>query len=119
MKSGDRRRTRKNSSNRSSSVSRKPTNRKLSQLQKTRLLSDIEKYNLGKHLIQFKDTDSSRLKQIREYSWFKENKAWQREFDAMKKLGAKAEIQALSSRGISFISDEYLPEKIKNKDFLD
>jgi len=28
------------------------------------------------------------------------------------------EIQALSWREISFISDKYLPEKIKNKDFL-
>jgi len=32
---------------------------------------------------------------------------------------AKAEIQALSAKGISFISEKYLPEKIKNKDFLE
>ncbi|MBI2106170.1 DNA topoisomerase IV subunit A [Candidatus Woesearchaeota archaeon] len=81
--------------------------------------SDIEKYKLEKHLIKFKDTDLSRLKQIKEYAWFKDNKQWQKEFLEMKKLGAKAEIQALSSRGISFISDTYLPEKIKSKEFLD
>ena len=80
---------------------------------------DIEKYGLEKHLIKFKETDIARLKQISEYSWFKNNKAWQAEFAALKKLGAKAEIQALSSRGISFISEKYLPEKIKNKDFLE
>jgi len=80
--------------------------------------ADIGKYKLEKHLIKFKDTDLSRLKQIREYPWFKDNKEWQKEFIALKNLGAKAEIQALSSRGISFISDTYLPEKIKNKDFL-
>ena len=34
-------------------------------------------------------------------------------------LKAKVEIQALSARGISFISEEYLPQKIKNKEFLD
>jgi len=39
--------------------------------------------------------------------------------EMMKKLDAKAEIQALTARGISFISDTYLPEKIKKKDFLD
>jgi len=37
----------------------------------------------------------------------------------MKKNGAKVEIQSLSSRGIAFISDAYLPEQIKKKEFLD
>ena len=82
-------------------------------------VEDIEKYKLQKHLIKFKDSDTSRLKQIQNYAWFKDNKVWQEEFKAMKQLGSKAEIQALSSRGISFISDEYLPEKIKKKEFLD
>ena len=54
-----------------------------------------------------------------DYDWFKNNKAWQNEFKVMKQLGSKAEIQALSARGISFISSTYLPEKIKNKEFLE
>jgi DNA topoisomerase VI subunit A len=37
----------------------------------------------------------------------------------MKQMNAKAEIQALSARGITFISQRYLPEKISNKDFID
>ena len=80
---------------------------------------DIKNYKLEKHLIKFKESDKSRLKQISNYEWFINNKPWQRQFKLMKEMGAKAEIQALSSRGISFISDKYLPEKIKNKDFLD
>ena len=80
---------------------------------------DIEKYKLQKHLIKLKEHDIKRLKQIKEYPWFKNNKVWQKEIEAMKKLGAKAEIQALSSRGISFISDTYIPNKIKNKESLD
>ena len=80
---------------------------------------DIKDYKLEKHLIKFKESDKSRLKQISNYEWFINNKPWQRQFKLMKEMGAKAEIQALSSRGISFISDKYLPEKIKNKDFLD
>ena len=79
---------------------------------------DIENYGLQKHFIKLKDIDISRLKQISEYDWFKNNKQWQEEFKRMKQLGAKVEIQALSSRGITFISDKYLPEKIKAKDFL-
>jgi len=80
---------------------------------------DIERYGLSKHLIKLNDNDLKRLKQISEYDWFKNNKEWQKEFEGVKKLGAKAEIQALSSRGISFITDRYLPEKIKEQDFLE
>ena len=80
---------------------------------------DIKNYKLEKHLIKFKESDKSRLKQISRYEWFAKNKPWQRQFKLMKEMGAKAEIQALSSRGISFIYDKYLPEKIKKKDFLD
>ncbi len=80
---------------------------------------DIEKYGLKKHLIAFKDVDMKRIEQLQNYEWFKDNKQWQRQFKLMKSMKAKAEIQALSSRGISFISEKYLPEKIKNKDWID
>src|SRR3989344_1540230 len=80
---------------------------------------DIEKYDLKKHLIKLNDKDIARIKQVSEYAWFKDNKAWQNQFKIMKQMNAKAEIQALSARGITFISQTYLPEKIKNKDFID
>lgn len=80
---------------------------------------DIEQYELKKHFIKLNDQDISRLKQISEYEWFKDNKEWQRQFKMMKQFGSKAEIQALSARGISFISEKYLPEKIKLKNVLD
>lgn len=80
---------------------------------------DVEKYKLQKHFIKFKEVDVTRLKQIAEYDWFKNNKEWQRQFKMMKANGAKVEIQALSARGITFITDHYLPEKIKNKEYLD
>lgn len=80
---------------------------------------DVNKYNLQKHFINLKDTDIARIKQISGYQWFRDNKPWQREFKMMMENKAKLEIQALSSRGISFMNDTYLPEKIKNKEFLD
>ncbi len=80
---------------------------------------DIEKYGLQKHFIKLNEQDISRLKQLSEYEWFKNNKLWQQEFKSMKQFGAKAEIQALSARGVSFISEKYLPEKIKNKDWIE
>ncbi len=80
---------------------------------------DANNYDLKKHFIKFKDVDLARLKQISDYDWFKKNKEWQRQFKMMKDFGAKLEIQALSSKGITFISDKYLPEKIRKKEFLD
>ncbi len=80
---------------------------------------DANNYDLKKHFIKFKDVDLTRLKQLAEYEWFEKNKGWQRQFKMMKDFGAKLEIQALSSKGITFISEKYLPEKIKKQDFLD
>jgi len=80
---------------------------------------DVIKYDLQKHFIKLKEIDIARLKQLSEYAWFKNSKPWQRQFKTMKQFDAKVEIQALSSKGITFISDKYLPEKIKNKDFLE
>jgi len=83
------------------------------------MAEDIENYGLKKHLIAFKDVDMKRVKQISEYEWFKNHKGWQKQFKQMTKMKAKAEIQALSSRGISFITNEYLPEKIKKGEYLE
>ena len=80
---------------------------------------DIKNYDLNKHLIKLNESDLKRLDQLSEYDWFKDNKIWQAQFKEMKKLKSKAEIQALSARGISFISDKYLPDKIKRKEFID
>lgn len=80
---------------------------------------DIENYDLKKHLIKFEEVDTKRIEQIANYDWFKNSKDWQRQFKMMKELKAKAELAALSSRGITFISEKYLPDKIKRQDFLD
>jgi DNA topoisomerase-6 subunit A len=82
-------------------------------------MDDIEKYGLKKHLIALTENDYKRIEQLENYDWFKDNKAWQRQFKLMRTLKGKVEIQSLSSRGISFISEKYLPEKIKNKDWLE
>ena len=82
-------------------------------------VDDVIKYDLKKHLIKFEEVDIKRMKQVEEYQWFKDNKDWQRQFKMLKELNGKVELAALSSRGISFISEQYVPSKIKNKEFLD
>jgi DNA topoisomerase-6 subunit A len=80
---------------------------------------DVVNYDLKRHFIKLTDKDISRLKQMQNYEWFVKHKGWQRQFKMMKDFGAKVEIQALSSKGISFISEKYLPEKIRKQEFLD
>lgn len=80
---------------------------------------DILKYDLKRHFIKFEENDYKRLAQITKYDWFKDNKAFQRQFKMMKDFKAKAEIQAMSARGISFISEKYLPDKIKKEDWIE
>lgn len=80
---------------------------------------DIERFSLKKHIIKFKDVDLKRIDEISKYSWFKDKKDWQKQFELMKQMKGKVELDALVSRGISFVSEKYLPEKLKEKDFLD
>ena len=80
-------------------------------------ISDIERYDLTAVTIKAKDVDVKRAEEIRDYAWFK-SKEWQVELKKFLEKRIKAEIQALSSKNLQYISNSYLPEKIKNKDFL-
>lgn len=80
-------------------------------------ISDIEKYGLKDYTIKAKDIDMKRAKELLNYPWFKA-KEWEAEIKLMLKKGYKAEQEALSGKGIKFVSEEYLPDKIKKKEFL-
>ena len=82
-------------------------------------MDDVINYDLKKHIIKLTEQDLSRIKQVSQYDWFKDNKAWQRQFKMMKEFGGKVEIQALATKGVSFISERYLPDKIRRKDFIE
>lgn len=79
---------------------------------------DQEKYGLPANVtIRLDETDERRAKQMLAYPWF-HRKEWQRELEHMMKRGVKLELEALSSKGISFISEEYLPKKLRDKQWL-
>lgn len=81
--------------------------------------SDVFKYNLKKATIKLKDVDIKRAKELLNYEWFAKNPKWQKEINLMIEKGVKAEIEALSHLGLKFMSEVYLPDKLKNRDFLD
>jgi len=80
---------------------------------------DYEKYKLPKDvIIKLEDVDRKRISEILKYPWF-QKKEWQAELKKMLELGFKLELEALSAKNISFITEKYLPEKLKNKEWLD
>ncbi len=50
--------------------------------------------------------------------WFA-RKEWQREIKHMEALGVKLELEALSNKNFSFITETYLPKKLAEKRWLD
>jgi DNA topoisomerase VI subunit A len=80
---------------------------------------DKDKYKLPSNVaIKMDDGDVSRAKQMLSYDWF-QGKQWQREIQEMIRSGVKFELEALSRRGISFITEEYLPRKLRDRDWLE
>jgi DNA topoisomerase VI subunit A len=75
-------------------------------------LSDSVKITLG-------DTDRKRAKQIAAYPWFAHKKEWQKEIQQMLDNGFKLEVEALISKDISYVTEQYTPERLKSKDWLD
>ena len=74
-------------------------------------LSDSVKINLN-------DTDRKRARQIAGYPWFAK-KAWQREIKRLLDNGFKLEVEALISKDISYVTEEYTPARLRDKDWLD
>ena len=80
-------------------------------------ISDIDKFNLHNWTIKAKEVDIKRAKEMMKYPWF-QHPAWQKELKLLIKRKVKAELEALSGKGLNFVSEKYLPEKIKNQEFL-
>ncbi len=79
---------------------------------------DREKYQLPASVtMKLEEGDVSRAKQMLGYPWF-QRKEWQRELTHMIKSGVKLELEAFSNKDISFITDAYLPKKLKDKEWL-
>ena len=69
--------------------------------------------------INLSPNDVKRAKQIAKYPWFEKKKAWQKEIQKMLSNGFKLEVEALISKDISYVTSEYVPERLANRDFLD
>ncbi|MGD0137265.1 MAG: DNA topoisomerase IV subunit A [Tepidisphaeraceae bacterium] len=69
--------------------------------------------------IELNENDKKRAGEIANYPWFKENKAWQKEIQQMVSNGFKMEVESLITKDISYVTEQYVPERLKKKDWLD
>ena len=69
--------------------------------------------------ISLNDRDIERAKQIAEYPWFIKKKHWQKEIQLMIRNGFKMEVESLITKDISYVTEVYVPERLKEKDWID
>jgi len=84
-------------------------------LRKKPYLSEAERKNF---IIKAKDKDIKRAKELMNYSWFR-TKRWEHEIGIFLSKKAKLEIEALTSKGLRFLINKYIPEKIQTGDWID
>ncbi len=75
-------------------------------------MTDIEEYKLEKVTEKLKDVDKKRISELLQYPWF-QKKEWRTELLLMSERGVRIEQQALASKSLEFVAQEYLPQKIK------
>jgi DNA topoisomerase VI subunit A len=81
---------------------------------------DFERCQLSNSVkIQLGETDIKRAKQISEYPWFADKKPWQKEIDTMLSNGFKMEVESLISKDISYVTEQYVPARLEDRDWLD
>jgi DNA topoisomerase-6 subunit A len=82
--------------------------------------SDFVRCQLKENVtIKLDDKDKKRAKQIASYPWFSEKKHWQAEIKQMLTNDFKLEVEALISRDISYVTEKYVPERLRDNDWLD
>jgi len=81
---------------------------------------DYEECDLSDDVqIELNDNDRKRAKEIAAYPWFKDHKGWQKEIAKMTSNGFKMEVESLITKDISYVTEEYVPQRLKKRDWLD
>ena len=81
--------------------------------------SDLNKYALPDQCrLDMTENDIKTGKELLKEDFITKNKEWLKELQIMMEMKVKAEIQALSSFGFQYITETYLPRKIKEGDWI-
>lgn len=81
---------------------------------------DFERCGLSNSVkIRLNETDRKRAKQIASYPWFEHKKEWQKEIQKLLDNDFKLEVESLISKDISYVTEVYVPQRLKDREFLD
>jgi DNA topoisomerase VI subunit A len=81
---------------------------------------DLERCSLSSNVtITLNENDRKRAKQIAVYPWFAKKREWQREIQKMLQNDFKLEVEALISKDISYVTEQYVPARLAEQDWLD
>jgi DNA topoisomerase-6 subunit A len=69
--------------------------------------------------IDLTENDIKRAKEIAAYPWFADHRQWQREITGMLNNGFKMEVEALILKDISYVTETYVPQRLRARDWLD
>src|SRR4051794_23350802 len=69
--------------------------------------------------IELNENDKKRAREIAAYPWFKDHRGWQKEIARMLDNGFKMEVESLITKDISYVTETYVPERLKKKDWLE
>ena len=79
---------------------------------------DYKKFNLTPAVkIKLTKEDIARAEQMKAYAWFHDKK-WQKEINELLHNQFKMEVDGFLTKSISFITEEYIPKKLRDKDYL-
>jgi DNA topoisomerase-6 subunit A len=79
---------------------------------------DYKKFNLTPAVqIKLTKEDTARAQQMKAYPWFQEAK-WQKEINELLDNQFKMEVDGFLTKSISFITEEYIPKKLRDRDYL-
>lgn len=81
--------------------------------------SDLDKYRIPEQCrLKMTESDIKTGKELLKEDFIQKNPEWTRELELMIKSKEKAEIQALSSFGFQYLTEQYLPQKLRNADWV-
>lgn len=81
--------------------------------------TDLDRYNIPEQCrLDMSEHDIKTGKEMLEEDFIRKNKDWHAELEYMVKRKQKAEIQALSNFGFQYLTQEYLPRKLAQGDWI-
>jgi len=81
--------------------------------------SDLDKYDLPDQCrLDMTESDIKTGKELLAEDFIQKNPKWMKELEIMVKTKKKAEIQALSSFGFQYVTEHYLPRKLREGDWI-